>query len=42
MHINREVVMNMISYEPWTALRTLRDDVNRALAGTYGTGRRMP
>ncbi len=25
--------MNMISYEPWGALRTLRDDMNRMLAG---------
>ncbi len=29
--------MSMISYEPWAALRTLRDDVNRALAGSYGS-----
>ena len=28
--------MNIISYEPWGALRTLRDDVNRMLAGTHG------
>jgi HSP20 family protein len=25
--------MNLIQYEPWAALRTLRDDVNRMLAG---------
>jgi len=28
--------MNLINYEPWVALRTLRDDVNRALSGAYG------
>ena len=27
--------MNMIHYEPWQALRSLRDDVNRMLAGSY-------
>jgi HSP20 family protein len=29
--------MNIISYEPWGALRTLRDDVNRLLEGSYGS-----
>jgi HSP20 family protein len=29
--------MNIISYEPWGALRTLRDDVNRILAGSHGS-----
>ncbi len=26
--------MNLIHYEPWTGLRTLRDDMNRFLSGT--------